>query len=162
MAEQGVAVSIEARPPWLPSGVEPERYHKQMLQSISAYKRVSVQDIDKDGLERYLGVCTAIFSSTGLTMQPPNATLDGGLSTLILLVDCCMVESQLTGTFFSSGEQTIPVDGFVWKKAEQYLRIFDPIAVRYAGKVWNRLVQILYRSASNAGRVRFPHSAHGD
>jgi hypothetical protein len=69
-----------------------------------------------------------------------------------------MVESQLTGTFYSSNQQTIPVDGLVWKKAEQYMQIFDPIAVRYAGKLWNRLIQILHRSATSVGRVCFPHS----
>ena len=59
MADQGVtpnALSTEARPPWLPSGVEPDGYHKQMLESMSTYKRTRAQDIDDYGVERFLGV----------------------------------------------------------------------------------------------------------
>jgi|HubBroStandDraft_2_1064218.scaffolds.fasta_scaffold547392_2 hypothetical protein len=69
-----------------------------------------------------------------------------------------MVESQLTGTFYSHGKQKIRVGGFVWKYAEEYLEKFDPIAVRYSGKLWNKLIQILYNSACDTGRVRSPHS----
>jgi hypothetical protein len=72
MAEQGVApsaLSTEARPPWLRSDVEPDRYHKQMLESMSTYKRVRAQDIDNYGVERFLGVCAvSLLQNKGLMM----------------------------------------------------------------------------------------------
>jgi hypothetical protein len=68
----------------------------------------------------------------------------------------------LAGTYFSATRLAIPLDGLVWQRVKQYLQVFDPIAIRYAGYLWNSLVDIVYRSAVRAGRVRSHAGQHKD
>lgn len=58
MAQQGAApaLSTEARPPWLPDDIDPEGYHKAILDSLPAYTFSRIQDVEKHGVEKFIGV----------------------------------------------------------------------------------------------------------
>jgi hypothetical protein len=70
---------------------------------------------------------------------------DSGVEYLLKLYDCCSHVGKLDGLDY--GKYALPLDSLLWTKIAQYMGVFDPIAVRYAGKEWRQLVEILYYSA---------------
>lgn len=54
--------------------------------------------------------------------------------------------------------QRLPKDvqpgGDLWKRAIEFLRVFNPIQVRYAGQEWRRLVELVANAAQAASKAR--------
>lgn len=44
----------------------------------------------------------------------------------------------------------------LWKHAVRFLRLFDPIQIRYAGHEWRRLVELIASAAQSVSNVRHP------
>jgi COP9 signalosome complex subunit 3 len=84
--------------------------------------------------------------------------LDCGVETLVLLFDCSVVESQATSSSSSGDVPTISLGGLLWEKIRLYMQSFDPIAVRYVGEFWRKLIELVHQSATGAQAVRSPFS----
>jgi COP9 signalosome complex subunit 3 len=54
--------------------------------------------------------------------------------------------------------QRLPKDvqpgGDLWKRAIEFLKVFDPIQVRYAGQEWRRLIELVAHAAQAASKAR--------
>jgi hypothetical protein len=49
------------KPPQLLRDVDPKAYHQQMREFLAHYKPVTIEEIDKSGVDNYLGVSTLNF-----------------------------------------------------------------------------------------------------
>jgi COP9 signalosome complex subunit 3 len=69
-----------------------------------------------------------------------------------------VVESQAVSSSSSENAPAIPLGSLLWEKIRLYMQTFDPIAVRYAGEFWRKLIELVHQSATRARAVRSPLS----
>ncbi|KAK2738735.1 hypothetical protein FQN55_000452 [Onygenales sp. PD_40] len=71
------------------------------------------------------------------------------LAYLFVLLSYCQVSQETTKETFPEALQP---GGEIWSKSVEFLKVFDPVQVRYAGQEWFSLVEMVAKSAEVASR----------
>ncbi|KAF2671069.1 hypothetical protein BT63DRAFT_207086 [Microthyrium microscopicum] len=114
-------------------GSSASEYDKQIRQFRSNIKRLSAKDFQKRSVEDILG--------------EEDQAAGTGIEYTILLSDTIAAVSQ---------NNAVGIHSTLWAKILQYLRSFDPVAIRYVGKDFRMILETVISSAKAAST---PHHA---